>query len=253
VSFDFSAANRPCDHLQILERYTVSPLDFRTLTFASNTGLNMRAPINGKDMLRLYIKGVLVNPVDPVYGYAIVTDPERIQIEDYPFFKIFFNKPVRLRTPLIEVSYFTRVGFCLKCSATGSVSDWRVGPNGSINHVTGVKKLAQQSLKYVLTSKNPFNPALVCPIRSFLGKKFGMSITDSDIAAAVNTALSTYQSIQRAQKTVQTMEPQEMIKDVVSVEAAQDPEDPTKIYVAIVLTAYGSNQTIPLNVALQSS
>jgi hypothetical protein len=252
MSYDFSAANRPCDHLQILERYSINPLDFKTLNFSSNPVTNMRAPINSAAMLRLYIQDVLVNPADPVYGYSVVADPARIQEFNYPFSKVVFNKPVRLRTQLIEVSYFTRVGFCLKCNATGNVADWRVAPNGSIGHTTGVKKLAQQSLKYVLTSKNPFNQNLVCPIRSYLGKKFGMSITDQDISTAVTKALSTYQSIQRAQKTVQTMDPNEMIQDVVSVEARQDPEDPTKIYVAIVLTAYGSNETIPLNVALQS-
>jgi len=252
MSFDLAASSTPCDNLNVLERYRVSPLDFRTLLFAENNVVGMRAPINAPSMLRLYFKGSLVHPSHPLYGYAIVPDTTRIQ-SPYPYSKILFTSPVRLVNPLIEVSYFTMKGFCRKCGGSGSVVDWQVSPSGALNRVVGVRKLAQQSLKYVLASRNPFNPQLVCPIRSYLNRKVNSGLTDEDISSAVMSALASYQSIQRAQQTVQTMDPTEMIKDIVAVGTQTDPNDPTRISVLIEITAYGSNQVIPLTVALQTT
>lgn len=252
MSFDLSSGAKHCDHLQILERYQLNFLDFRTIQYKANTQFNMRAPINGASMVRLYFKGVLVKPTDPNYGYSIVPDPLRVQT-GYTFSKIVFNQPIREVGSLIEVTYLTLQGLCLKCGGTGQVVDWTVSPNGSPNHVTGVKKLGQQALKYVTTSNNPFNQNLTCPIRKYIGKKFGLNVTDQDIATAVQKVLSTYQSIQKAQSTVQVMDPTEMIQDVQSVNATQDPNDPTVIFLSLVLLAYGSTEAIPLNLALQTT
>jgi hypothetical protein len=253
MSWDIYATTSQCDHLQVLEKYTVSPLDFRTLTLTSNTSMNMRAPINAASMLRLYNNRALIAPDHPVYGYSVVPDPTRTQLEGYPFQKIMFNQGVRIMTPLFQASYYTRQGFCLKCNGTGSVPDWVVGPSGSLRHITGEKKLAQQIVKYVMTSVNPFNPTLVCAIRSYLYKKLGVNVNDQDISTAVSKALSAYQSIQQAQKTVQYMDPMEMIQDVVSINVTQDPTNPTAVYLSLVVLAYGSNDAIPLSMAIQTS
>lgn len=253
MSFDISASvGGACDHLQILERYVVDFRDFRTLHYKTNDAFNMRAPINGVSMVRLYIKGSLVKPSDPVFGYTIVPDPLRVE-SSYPFQKIVFNQPVRELGSLIEVTYLTHQGFCLKCGGSGKVVDWTVSPAGSLNRVTGAKKLAQQALKYILTSRNPFNPNLTSPIRGYLFHKFGVTMTDHDIATAVTNAMSTYQSIQKAQGTVQQMDPAEMIRDVQSVSATQDPNDPTVVNLSLELLAYGSTEAIPLNLALQTT
>jgi hypothetical protein len=252
MSWDLSGKNTVCDHLQILERYAISPLDFRTLQYAANTTLNMRAPINGVSLVRLYYKGSLVYPTDPIYGYSVVLDPNRIQT-GYAFQKIVFNTPVRATTPLVEVSYVTRQGFCAKCGGTGVVPDWTVSPSGKLNRVRGVVKLSQQVFKYTLSSKVPFNPNLACPVRTYIGKKFGVGITDQDVSTAITQILDRYQSIQRAQSTVQTMDANEMLQNVNSVLAQQDANDPTVINIQIEITAYGTTQTIPLNLALQTT
>jgi hypothetical protein len=253
MSYDLAAGSRNCDHLCILERYQIDAFDFRTLHYAANPSINMRAPINGAAMLRLYFKGTLVKPTDPNFGYSLMPDPARVQEEGVPFQKILFNNPVRMLTPLIEVTYFTRQPQCLKCGGTGKVVDWAVSQSGGLMKVTQQRKLAQQAIKFLTATKNPFNPNLVCPIRSYVGRKFGLNVTDQDIATAVTQAMVTYQGIQRAQKTVQTMDPTEMIQSVDSVTAKQDPSDPTKVYVSIVLSCYGSTQAIPLNISLQAS
>lgn len=252
MSYDISAGSQTCDHLQILERYTLDRFDFRTLHYAGDASLNMRAPINGASYVRLYFKGTLVNPADPVYGYSIVPDPDRLQT-GYSFQKITFDRPVRLTRPLIEVSYVTRQGFCLKCRGLGRVVDWSVSPSGGLNHVTGVQKLAQQATKYIITSNNPFNQNLTTLIRSQVGKKFGVTVTDQDVAASVSRVMAAYQSIQRAQSTVQTLDPTEMIQDVLGVSAAEDPTDPTVVNVGVELQPYGQAQAIPLNLALKTN
>jgi len=254
MSYDFYAPNAACDHLILLERYTVSLTDHRTLKYVHNTGsnFNMRAPINGASMMRMYIKGVLVNPDDPVYGYQVVPDPDRVQT-NYVFAKVVFNQPLRNVNSLIEITYITRQGFCTKCNGAGSMVDWLVGQNGSILHVNRTRKLAQQTIKYILTSVNPFTPSLTCPVRTYVGRKLDNSVTTQDISAAVTQILSSYQSIQAAQKTVQTLEPAEILQDVESVDTTEDPTDPTLIYLAVEILAFGSSDPIPLSVTLQQS
>jgi hypothetical protein len=242
---------RPCGHEQRLERMTVDPFDFRTLHLAGDPNLNMRAPITNASAVEVYFKGTLVPRDHPVYGYVVVSDPDRIQ-ENYTFSKIVFNHPVRLIRPLIEVNYITRRGFCLECNGNGNVNDWTVSPAGSLTHVVDNTKLAQQSLKYILTSKNPFTPTLICHLKDYIGKQFGFDVTTSDISATVQQALESFMQIQAAQKTVQTMSPQETLREVVSVIADSDPNTPFVIYVSVVVTGYGTNTPIPLNIALQS-
>jgi hypothetical protein len=264
VSFDISLGGingqpgaHVCDDLSLLERYAINPLDFRTLQYKPNVqtvpSINMRAPINGKAFVRLYIRGVLVSPTDPNFGYSIVPDPTRIQEQGLPFQKIVFNNQVRTVNDLIEVTYVTPTPFCLKCNGTGLVVDWTIAPDGSLNKVRKRAKLGQQVLKYSLTSRNPFTPTLVTPIRSLVGKKFGLSVTDQDISTAITNVLNTYQSIQASQATVQQMDPQEILQSIQQITAVQSADDPTTINVTISVQAFGATEAIPLNIALKTS
>jgi len=250
VSFDYSRNSRPCGHESILERYVLDAFDFRTLHYVGDPSLNMRAPINGAALVQVWIEGVLCPPTHPQFGYSVVPDPSRVQ-EGYTFSKILFNKQVRLTQPIIEVSYITRQGFCLQCAGTGTINDWEISTSGSLVHTHGVQKLGQQSLKYILTSKNPFSPNLICNLKTYLYKK--LTSGTQNIAASVTNALQNYQGIQSAQKTVQTLTPNEVLRDIQSVSVKQDPNNPLLIYVSVVLMAYGVAEPIPLNVALQAS
>jgi hypothetical protein len=251
LSFDYLSAGTTCDHAQVLERYQINPLDFRTLQLISDPTQNMRAPINGRAFVQVYLRGVLVPPSHPLYGYQILADPTRVQA-GYTFYKIVFNQEVRLTAPLIEVSYHTLQGFCLKCFGSGSLSDWQPSQSGALTRVANLPKLKQQCLKYILASTNPFNPNLVCLIRNYVGQKFGITLTEDTIAAQVSQALAAYKQIQSAQQTVQSLSPQEILKDITSVVAVQDPSDPTQVYVTIQITGYGGGPTAPLNIALQA-
>jgi hypothetical protein len=250
VSYDFNIRLAPCDHQQSFERYVIDVNDFKTLHLASNTAANMRAPINGASQVRLYIGGQLVSVNHPVYGYVVVTDINRIQTSDR-FYKIMFKNPVRIFIPLIEVSYITTLNFCLKCGTAGQLNDIKKASNGSVLHIVGTDKMVQRVLKMVLTSRCPFYPQFVCLIKDYIGKKYGVTITDSDISNQVMAALQNLKQIQSAQRTVQALDPQEMLKDVLNLQT--EVIDPNSVAVSADLTSYGTPNATPVSFSLTTS
>jgi len=254
MSFDYNVltidpmTQRPigaCDHQQSFERYVVNQDDFRTLNYAGDPSINMRAPINGQSNVQMWVSDQQVYSDDPVYGWTVSQDPDRVDLTTQDtFYKIVFNQPVRVVLSLIEVSYITRQDYCLKCSATGALNDFKPSASGDFLHITMGNKLAQKLLKWVLCSQCPFYPSFTCAIKSYIGKKLGIQITDTDIQTEVVNTLGTMQQVQQAQGTVQTLQPQEILKDIVSVTAATDANNPTAVNVAATVSNY-SGQTVP--------
>jgi hypothetical protein len=241
-----------CDHHQWFERYVVNEDDFVTLNYASMPSINQRAPINGAQSVQMWINGEEVESTDPTYGWQVLLDPDRIEVGVTDlFYKIVFNNPVRIVLPLIEVSYITRQDFCLKCSATGYLNDFKLGVGADpFAQVTQTTKLAQKALKWILTSRCPFYPTFVCAIKSYVGRKLGVQITDTDIQTAVVNALTNLQQVQQAQGTVQNLDPQEILKDVINVTAVIDSQDPTLVRVSATVSNY-SGQAAPLGFTLR--
>jgi hypothetical protein len=261
MSFDYNIlmfdpmTNLPigaCDHHQWFERYVVNQDDFRTLNYAGQPSINQRAPINGAGSVQMWIHGQQVHSSDPIYGWQVVLDPDRIDLTtENIFYKIVFNRPTRLVLPLIEVSYISRQDYCLKCSATGFLNDLKLGVGSApFSEVTQATKLAQKALKWILTSRCPFYPTFVCAIKSYVGRKLGIQITDTDIQTAVVNALTNMQRVQQAQSTVQNLDPQEILKDIVNVTAAIDQQDPTIVRVNATVSNY-SGQSAPIGFTLR--
>lgn len=243
-----------CDHHQWFERYVVNQNDFRTLNYASMPSINQRAPINGAGSVQMWINNQQVHSSDPVYGWQVVIDQDRIeqvQSTNDIFYKIVFNNPVRIVLPLIEVSYITRQDFCMKCSTTGFLNDLKLGVGADpFAEVTQVTKLAQKALKWILTSRCPFYPTFTCTIKSYIGRKLGIQITDTDLQTSVVNALTNMQKVQQAQSTVQNLDPQEILKDIVNVTAVIDQQDPTIVRVSATVSNY-SGQSAPLGFTLR--
>ena len=236
MSYDFNTRLVPCPHVISGERYVVDAVDFRTLHLAANTTLNMRAPINGQAFVSLRISGELVGSNDPVYGYSILPDINRVETSDQ-FYKILFKKPVRWFVPLIEVGYITLQTYCLRCNTQGQLNDFKGSSNGSFQRVTASDKLAQSLLKFVLTSRCSFYPQFTCRIKDYIGKKFGSTITEEDVSSQIMNALQNLKSIQSAQRTVQTLDPKEMLKDITGISTVMP--DPTAVSVECSVTSYG--------------
>lgn len=251
MSYDFDVKSAACDHQQAFERYIVDSGDFRTFKLAADTSRRMRAPVNGQARVKVYISGRLVDPTDPIYGYSFQNDTNMIDTPDR-FLKIVFNHPVRFVIPLLEVSYLTLKPYCLKCSGTGQLNDLKKANSGSLIHLVNTDKLVQRSLKYILTSRCPFYPALTCPIKDFIGRKFGVATTEADISNGVMNALQQFKKVQSAQRTIQMLTAQETLKDITSVTAIQDPTDPTAVSVAAQVSSYGGT-TLPIGFAIRTN
>jgi len=244
-----------CDHQQSFERYIINDDDFRTLNYALNPSINMRAPINGSSKVQIWISEEQIQSTDPVYGWQVVLDPDRVEEVNgvnTSFSKIVFNKPVRLVLPLIEVSYITLDPYCMKCSTMGTLNDFKIGAGGVPTRVTQTTKLAQKALKWVLTSQDAFYPTFVCAVKDFVGRKLGLQVTEVDVQTEVMNALSLMQQVQQAQGTVQTLDPQEVLKEIVSVTVQLDPDDPTALVVSAVISNY-SGQTAPIGFSLRTN
>jgi hypothetical protein len=262
MSYDFDVRPAPCDHQQAFERYVVDSRDFRTFRLAADTSIGMRAPVNGQSLVKVYIGGTLIQANDPVFGYSFVLDLSRL--EDFSpfdtirrdtadkFHKIVFNKQVRFVIPLLEVSYITLKPYCLKCSGSGQLNDLKKASSGSLIRTLDTNKLVQRSLKYILSSRCPFYPALTCPIKDFIGRKFGVHTTEADISNGIMNALQQFKKVQGAQRTIQVLTPHETLKDITSVTAVQSPLDPTAVNVAVQVSSYAGT-TLPLAFSIRTT
>ena len=251
MSYDFNTRPAACPHEIAGERYIVDKVDFKTLHLAANTSLNMRAPINGQSTVTVRVGGELVQADDPTYGYTILADENRISTPDR-FYKIEFRRAVRWFVPLIEVGYVTLQPYCLRCSALGSLNDYRESSAGSLVRVTDTGKLVQRCLKYILTSRCSFYPQFTCPVRDYIGSKFGTVVTEEDVASQIMSSLQSLKNVQAAQRTVQTLSPLEMLKDITGISTSMP--DPTAISVSCSVTSYGGQATpLPVNFSISST
>lgn len=253
MSYDFSIKAVNCNHVQTLERYVVSPYDNRTLLLASDMSTVMRAPLNGVSLVKLYIGGVIVPPGHERYGWTVSKDTTSLSL-DQDFFKIQFNQSMRMSVPLIEVTYRTYVNYCLRCNGTGFVNDYRIQNSGNLLHIWGQDKLVQRSLKWILTSTCGFYPQLVCHIKDYIGKKYGMAITDTDISQEVMNAMTNMKNIQQAQMSVQSLSDGEILVDIQSVTAQLDPTNPTLVRVSVnVVSGQKASNLQAINFSLRAN
>jgi hypothetical protein len=241
MSYDFNTGLQACTHKINAERYVIDTKDFMTLHLAADPSLNMRAPINGQSQVQMFISGELVQQDDPTYGYIFFPDANRLLVSNTQFYKILFNKPVRWYVPLIEVSYITLQPYCLRCWTQGQLNDLAVSPSGTMQRVWDTNKLVQKVLKFVLTSRCAFYPQFTCPIRNYIGKKFGGSITTEDVSTQITDSLQNIKQIQSAQRTVQSVSLLEMLKDVVGISVTSP--DPTSMAAQCSITSYGDPTT----------
>lgn len=249
MSYDFGTGLIPCPHEITWERYVIDTVDFQTLHLAANPQLNMRAPINGQAVVQVLISGKLVQPNDQTYGYVFLPDTNRL-LTDAQFYKILFKKQVRWFVPLIEVNYITLQPYCLRCSAQGQFNDFEESSTGSFIRVADTDKLVQRVLKFVLTSKCTFYPQFTCPIKDYIGQKFGTTITQEDIASEIMASLQDLKTVQQAQRTVQPLSQKEMLKDITGISTTMP--DPTAVFVQASITSYGT-QSSPVSVNFSMS
>lgn len=251
MSYDFDTRLAPCDHIQLKERMVIDQSDFRTLLYAARTSERMRGPIAAKVSLRLFISGVEVPPTHLVYGWQILSDELSVKSDQKS--KIVFKQPVRLVGLLIQLQYATLPAYCLKCNGYSKTNDYKINKGGVFLHVSDYDKLVQRIYKFLLTSTCKFYPSFTSKLKEFVGKKIGGALTEEDITYECVTALDNLKRIQVAQRTVQLLTPQEVLKDIESVSTKRDAYDPTIVRTQMKVSAFGIPKSVPLTFTIRTN
>lgn len=251
MSYDFDLRLKPCDHLQLRERMAISKDDFRTLVFFDRPDERMRGPIAAKASVRLFFSGVEIPRNHAEYGWDILVDELSVRSDQKS--KIVFHKPVRLTNVLIQVQYITIAAYCLKCNGYSKTNDYTVDQAGSFLHVVEYDKLVQRIYKFLLTSRCAFYPRFTSRLKEFVGRKFGASLTEDDISFECTNALDNLKRIQIAQKNVQFLTPQEVLRDIESIRTKRDTYDPTIVTTQMKVSAYGIPRPVPLSFTIRTN
>ena len=253
MSYDFDVRLSPCNHLQVKERMTVDLTDLKTLLYASpnayQDAIHIRGTVSVKASVKVFISGMEIPQNHPQYGWDVWPDtsfPASAQLS-----KIMFRQPMRLTNPVIEVQYITVAAYCLKCNGFNKVNDYTIAQNGSFLHVWEFYKLVQRIYKFLLTSNCIFYPAFTSQLKNFIGQKF--LGTEDDISNECSNALDNLKRIQLAQKNVQVLTPQEVLKDIESISSVRNTEDPTIITTNMMVSSYGTPRPLPLSFTLQTT
>lgn len=251
MSYDFDTRLSACDHTQLKERMVIDQTDFRTLLYASRPSERMRGPISAKVSVRLFISGIEVPPDHLIYGWQILRDELSVHSDQKS--KIIFNQPVRLVGLLIQLQYTTIPAYCLKCNGYSKTNDYKINKGGGFLHVHDYDKLVQRIYKFLLTSTCKFYPSFTSRLKEFVGKKVGGALTEEDITYECATALDNLKRIQIAQRTVQLLTPQEVLKDIESVSTKQDDYDPSIVRTQMKVASFGIPRSVPLTFTIRTN
>jgi hypothetical protein len=232
----------------------IDPSDLVTLLYAQNTYYRMRGTVSNTSSVNLYIGGVPIPQNHPQFGWTLQRDEYTYGgLDNDPRKKIVFNRPFRFANTVIEMDYITTPAYCRKCRGYTYKNDFTLSTNRSFLHITEHPKLMQRVLKMLLTSSCQFYPSLTCPIKDLVGKKLGTYLTEDDIKSFASDSVSNIQTIQNAQKSIQNLVPQEILKDILDVSVVTDQNDPSRIRVAIQVSSYGDDRPQPLAFTLTAT
>lgn len=248
MSYDIDTRVKACDHYQQRERLQIAE-DFRTLQNVSQSDYGLRAKVTATNSVKFFVSGVEIPRNHEVYAWELVSESV---VGDETRHWIRFKRPIRLTNLTYEAAYFTSQPFCLKCNGYGKVSDATISASGSFVHVVDHDKLSQRVLKFLLTSTCAFYPQFTSRLKEFIGRKFGLSLTEEDISYECVNSLENMRNVQVAQRSVQSLSPQEILRSVDSVVSKRDPDDPTMVRARIKLSSYGPSQMSPLQLVIRT-
>ena len=251
MSYDFDTRQSPCDHYQRRERVIVSVDDFRTLVNATDSYVFMRGILSSVNTVKVRMSGSYIDANHPIYGWKVVPDTNSYYEQQRS--KIVFNNQVFMTNLVIEIEYFCTPASCLKCNGYSKTNDFVPNSQGTYMHVTEHNKLILRTNKFLLTSRCDFYPKFTSQLKNFIGRKFGISLTEDDISQEIVNALENLRNIQLSQKTVQTLSPQEILRNVESVTSIKDANDPTIVTSKVSISSYGQNRVAPLTFILRTS
>jgi len=250
MSYDFDVRPSPCDHYQRRERVIISSSDYRTLVNYINPNVYMNGILSAASSVKVRMGGQYIPSNHPTYGWSVQPDTSSMFEKR---FKIVFNNQNRMTGLIMELEYFCTQASCLKCNGYGNTTDFTESNLGVYIHVTEHNKLIQRANKFLLSSKCDFYPGFTSQLKTFIGRKFGVSLTEDDISQEIVNSLENLRNIQLAQATVQTLSPQETLRNVESVTSVVDSTDPTLVTSQATISSYGPTRPNPLTFVLRTN
>jgi len=250
MSYDLDGRIKTCDHHQQMERQSLSLDDFRSLYNTAQPNLGLRATVTSTSTVELFLNGVKIPQDHPIFGWDLV---HSLSPALEPRQQIVFRQQMRMANGVFEVNYYTQKSMCLKCNGYGKVADYSINTVGVLLHVTDYNKLTQRILKFLLTSTCPFYPQFTSRLKTFIGMKFGLTLTEEDITYECMNTLENMRNIQIAQANIQTLTPAEILKSVDSVISKRDPVDPTTVKTVIQASSYGPGQVGSISLAIRTT
>ena len=149
---------------------------------------------------------------------------------------------------LLEISYTTPKEYCRRCNSTGVENDIRWGDDGQLGRLTGTDLLYQNVAKTILTEigSNPYHRFYGSNALTLVGRKVN-SGTAMALRESVTQALNKIIDIQRLQKQVQELSPEEKLLGIESVRVEQISGDATSILCNVVVRS-GAGRPVSVNV-----
>lgn len=162
-------------------------------------------------------------------------------------YDILFSKEISPEG-LIDVSYTTAKEYCRRCNSTGVENDIRWGEDGQLEYLTETDLLYQNVAKAVLTEigSNPYHTYYGSNALGLLGRKVN-SGTAMALRESVTQSLSKIIDVQRLQKQIQSLSPEEQLLGIESVRVEQIGNDQTSLLCNIVVRS-GAGRPVSVNV-----
>lgn len=153
---------------------------------------------------------------------------------------IVFDTPLRADLNYLEVSYTTTRNECRRCGGLGVENDWRYGVTGDVVSAEDELLLVQeiQKITYTVLGTNPFHTWYGTQIIETIGSKIVVGgVLQNKITSDIYTAFNRWQSIKKQQeeKLGQYVSDEEYPFQLQSVTLEQSQQDPTIIFVNIVV------------------
>jgi len=216
---------RICDH------FVTEDLLFINSDFQS---ISINRPIGSQKNFELKRDGFVIPTTSRNYGYSLAIDPNNNALQ-----VVQFKKLQQSSDDFFELSYYTVQGWCPKCNTLNVYFDWVFDNSGRLVLIKNEQKLLQDVIKGTLTieGSNTYHTWYGTVLQSLIGGKIAnfpnlQVLLGNDVRDFINNL----KSLQAKQALIQTVTPQEMINNLVSINVSQNPANPDLVEISIIIS-----------------
>ena len=180
------------------------------------------------DSFVLKLNGYKIDTNDVNFGYGIN------YIEGSDSFEVEFKRQLPCSGYMVELSYITSRQNCPRCLGLGKEFDPKFSQDGKLYTVVNREKLAQQIEKWIITEKGShrYRSIIGTDIISYIGQK-SFSSSDLLLKKDIMEALMIIRRVHASNSRIQQMSDEEMLGEIILVEAFLDEVDPRLLNIEI--------------------